>query len=160
MYMKTLLLFIICLFSTAIHSAALVHPTIMKMEHSGLIGEKGSLEPVPYKLTVEYADKKSVWDSNDQKISKLALVVNGTEMKLNDHLYKDLAGVHIPSITVAYVQLWGEMSSIKLYIPYGKTKSCKNHDSGVTNYLQSKEILIFSLSGNFKEAIKKHACEY
>lgn len=158
--MKIFVLFITCFFSTAIYSAALVHPTIMSLEHSGLIGEKGSLEPVPYKLSVEYVDKKSTWASNEQKISRLVLVVNGVEMKLNPELYKDLTGVHIPDIKVAYIQRWSDMSSIELYIPYGKREACKNHESGAAHYLQTKEVLVFSLSGNFREAVNKHACEH
>ncbi|QQX80687.1 hypothetical protein JK628_02075 [Shewanella sp. KX20019] len=158
--MKIITFIITLLLSSAVNSAALVHPTIMKIEHSGLIGEKGTLKSIPYNLAVEYVNKTSVWPSNKQQLSKLSVAVDGIDMKISNKLYSNLTGVSISDIRISYIQRWGEMNSIDVFIPYGNSQPCKNHDNGNTNYLKSKRILVFSVSGDFRKTIEMHACEH
>lgn len=158
--MKIVTFIIAILLSTAATSAALVHPIIMNIEHSGLIGEKGVLDPISYNLSVEYVDKDSVWPLNKQRISKLSVTVDDVEMKISNKLYSNLSDVTISEIRVSYMQRWGELNSIDILIPHGKVQPCKNHDSRATNYLKAKKILVFSVSGKLRDTIDQNACEH
>lgn len=130
----------------------------MKIQLSGFIGEKGVLEPVPYKLTASFADKASDWPSNKQQLSELSASVNGIEMKLSTDLYKKLPGVSVSDIRLAYIQQWSEKSSVEITIPHGQHQPCENHDDGSVNYLQDKRVLVFSTSGVYRETKDMGAC--
>jgi hypothetical protein len=157
--MKIITIIIILLVSNYSNAGALIHPTIMKVEYSGLIGEKGALESVPYKLLIEFADKASVWPSNKQQISKLSALVDNSEMVISNNLYSDLIEVGISDIRISYLQFWGEKSSVEVFIPHGKSQPCENHEDNSTYYRQSKRILVFSVDGRYIKTKNKSACQ-
>lgn len=65
--MKKLLLIILSATSLFVHGDALVFPTPTKIDVSGVIGEKGTIETLPYRIVSELADNTSFFPDNKQK---------------------------------------------------------------------------------------------
>ncbi len=143
-----------------VNSAGLVHPTVTKIDISGVIGEKGTLKSIPFHLVADYKDKATVWPANNQQLKKLAVSVNGISMSISDELYSKLTGVVLSEISLSYIQQWSDKSSIEIAIPYGETQTCVSHDDGTVHYLKRKLILVFSVSGSYRESKDIQSCEH
>jgi len=158
--MRTYAFILLSLVTGTASSAGLVYPTVMEIEISGVIGEQGTLKPVPFRLFAEYKDKESVWPVNKQQLKRLEVSVNGVSMSISDELYKKLSGVPLSKVHLSYIQAWSDKSSIEIVIPYGKVQNCVNHEDGSVHSLKPKKVLMFSISGTFKAARISEACEH
>lgn len=146
--------------SSTSHSAALIYPTATQINISSVIGEKGSLETVPYILSAGYIDKSTPFVSNKQELEMLNVFVNNIKLTIPKKHYQGLSGVTLEKILISYLQHWGPKSTIELSIPFGKQHLCTSHEDGSTNYIKNKKILVFSISGNFIQSNEKQACEH
>ncbi len=159
-HMKIITLLIITLLSSAVYSSALVYPTATKIDISGVIGEKGSLKTVTYRLVAGYIDKVSPFPSNQQQLDELKVSVSGTKLLVKDGQYRGLSGVDLDEIQISYIQRWSDKNTIEISLPYGERQSCTNHDDGSTHYRKTKKILLFSVSGAYIRSNEKRACEH
>ena len=158
--MKIITFVIAILLSGFVNSAGLVYPTVTKIDISGVIGEKGTLKSIPFHLVADYKDKASVWPANSQQLKRIAVSVNGVSMSISDKLYSKLTGVVLSEIRLSYIQQWSDKSSVEITIPYGETQACESHDDGTVNYLKPKMILVFAVSGAYRESKDNRPCEH
>ena len=158
--MKIITFAIAILLSRFVYSAGLVNPTVTEIDIAGVIGENGTLKSIPFRLVADYKDKASVWPANRQQLKTLAVSVNGVSMTISDKLYSNLTGVILSEIRLSYTQQWSDKSSVEITIPYGEAQACESHDDGTVNYLKPKTILVFSVSGSYRESKDSPACEH
>jgi hypothetical protein len=158
--MKTITLIMAIFLSGFVNSAGLVHPTVTKIDISGVIGEKGTLKSIPFHLVADYKDKATVWPANNQQLNKLAVSLNGISMSISDELYNKLTGVVLSEIHLSYIQQWSDKSSVEVVIPYGELKTCESPDDGTVHHLKQKMILVFSVSGFYRESKNIQPCEH
>ena len=151
---------IIMLSSVAAHSAALVYPTATQIDLAGVIGEKDTLETIPYHLAAGYIDKSSPFPLNKRELGKLDISVDGVKMSISSNHYQGLSGVMIEEIKISYIQQWGPKSTIEVAIPYGQSQLCTNHDDGSTHYRKNIKILVFFVSGGFVQSNERDACKH
>jgi hypothetical protein len=140
----------------ACHSAALVHPTVTKINLSGVIGEKGVIEPVNYQIAAELSDFKNVWPNNTQILNKLTLSLNDIRFTIPASQYSELKNIDLHKINLSLVQNWTSVV-ISLNISYGNYKMCTNHE-GNSSYEYSIKTLDFKESGEFIGSRVKLPC--
>jgi len=150
----------IIMLSSSAHSAGLVYSTITQVNISGVIGEKGTLENIPFRLEAGFKNKTSNISSNKQTLGELSIFVNGVKLETHNNQYNGLFGVMLEDIQLSYIQQWSEKSTIEVLIPYGQNHLCTNHDDSSTSYNKNKKILVFSIKGEFIQSNEKLACKY
>ena len=146
--------------SSAAQSAGLVYPTATQINISGVIGEKGTLETIPFRLMAGFKDKTSPFPSNKQTLGKLSIFVNGVKLNAPKSNYSELTGVTLKDIQISYIKQWSEKSTIEVSIPYGQNHLCTNHDNGSTYHKKNKKVLVFTIKGEFMQSNEKHACKH
>ncbi len=138
------------------HSAALVHPTLTKINLTGVIGEKGVIENLNYQIIAELSDLNSVWPNNEQTLNKLTVTVAGKLFTIPASQYNGLQNVSMQKIQLSLIQKWTSVV-ISLTIPFGDYKMCTNHEGNSYNQY-SKKTLNFKDTGEFIDSQIKLPC--
>lgn len=158
--MKIIILTLTAVLSFSVHSAALVHTTLTRIDVSGVVGEKGTLKALPYQLVAEFIDKTTTFPNNFQILGNLEASVGNSNLKINRVNYLGLSNVSLDGIQLSYIKNWSSDSFITIKIPFGEYHSCQNHDNGSSYNGQQTKVLTFKISGEFINGKIINACTH
>jgi len=158
--MRYLIILVFAIVSVSVHSAAMVYGNTTEVEMSGVVGEDNILAPLKYHLTAELKDGSSYWPHNRNELGKLSAKVGGVELEISKEDFSGLTQVDLKEIHFSYIKQFKSESSIEIYIPFGESKLCKDHDEGSTSIRKNVKVLRFNSKGNFLSSKVNFSCTH
>ncbi|WP_155730825.1 hypothetical protein [Pseudoalteromonas luteoviolacea] len=157
--MKSIILLLVMIFSGTVYSAALVAPISTRVDTSGVLGEPDVPVKIDYRIIAELKDTENAYPDNKQEIKTLMITVGEVKLSIPKNEIDGLESVALEQIYITYIHNFVGESLVELFIPYGQSKSCTNHEK-VTSIRSSKKILSFNMQGKFLKSKSVVPCHH
>ncbi|TAA47254.1 hypothetical protein [Corallincola spongiicola] len=157
--MRYIPVLILILISSAAFSAALVVPVSTRVDTSGVLGDPDVPVRINYRIVAELKDAQNTFRDNKQIIKALSITIGEAKLSIPNGEIDDLESVALEQIYITYTHNFVGESWVELFIPYGPSKSCTNHEN-VTSIRSSKKILRFNMQGKFLKSKRVVPCHH